>query len=81
MRKITMLRYSGVPRYVAGLVFGLAVGFASLTLLPAAAQGGLPAGIEWYGILEDGLAEAARTDRPILLLSAAPQCGGVSGLW
>jgi hypothetical protein len=50
-------------------------------LLPTAAVAELPAGINWYGVLDEGLAEAARTERPILLLSAAPQCAGVPGMW
>jgi len=37
--------------------------------------------IAWYGVLEDGLAEAKESGRPILLLSAAPQCHGVPGIW
>ncbi len=44
-------------------------------------QPGLPAGITWYGRLQDGLQAAKLADRPILLLSAAPQCAGVSGMW
>ena len=35
----------------------------------------------WYGTLKDGLAEAKRSDRPILLISAAPHCHAVSGVW
>ena len=42
---------------------------------------GLKAGIAWYGVLEDGLAVAKEADRPIFLLSAAPQCAGVPGMW
>lgn len=38
-------------------------------------------GIAWFATLERGLAEAKRTGKPILFLSAAPSCGGVSGLW
>lgn len=38
-------------------------------------------GIAWYGVLEDAKAEAKRTGRPILLMSAAPQCQGVPGMW
>ena len=38
-------------------------------------------GIAWYGVLQDGLQEAKRTDRPILFLTAAPQCNGVPGMW
>jgi len=37
--------------------------------------------IAWYGQLKDGLAEAKRSQRPILLVSAAPQCQNVSGMW
>lgn len=37
--------------------------------------------IAWYGQLADGLAEAERTGRPILLVSGAPQCHGVPGVW
>lgn len=38
-------------------------------------------GIAWYPTWEQAAAEAGRTGRPILLLSAAPQCHGISGLW
>ena len=37
--------------------------------------------IAWYGTLQSGLAEAERSQKPILLVSAAPQCLGVSGIW
>lgn len=37
--------------------------------------------IAWYATLESGLAEAQRSNRPILFSSAAPQCLGVSGIW
>ena len=42
---------------------------------------GIPEGIVWYGVLADGLAEAKETGKPIFLLSAAPNCTGVSGIW
>lgn len=45
------------------------------------AETGIPQGIVWYGVLDDGLAEARATGKPILLLSAAPNCVGVSGIW
>ena len=35
----------------------------------------------WYGTLDGGLAEAKRSGRPIILLSAAPHCQAVSGIW
>ncbi|QDV09174.1 hypothetical protein Poly30_47310 [Planctomycetes bacterium Poly30] len=37
--------------------------------------------IAWFGRWEDARAEAARTRRPILLMSAAPQCSGAPGMW
>lgn len=41
----------------------------------------LRAGIAWYGVLQDGMAEARRTGRPIMYLTATPQCNGVPGMW
>ena len=38
-------------------------------------------GIAWYGVLQDGLAEAKRTGKPILFITAAAQCSGVPGMW
>lgn len=40
-----------------------------------------PARIQWFGTLEQGLAEAKRTNRPILMTAAAPSCGGIAGEW
>ncbi len=37
--------------------------------------------IQWFGTWDAARAEAARTNRPILLTSAAPACQGVSGIW
>lgn len=37
--------------------------------------------VAWYGTLKQGLVEAERSKRPILLVSGAPQCLGVSGIW
>ncbi|MEM6572194.1 MAG: hypothetical protein AAF957_27515 [Planctomycetota bacterium] len=39
------------------------------------------AGIAWFGTLDGALAEAKRTGRPILLMSAAPACREVPGVW
>ena len=47
---------------------------------PVADEGVSPK-IAWYSTLESGLAEADRSKRPILLISAAPQCLGVPGTW
>ena len=40
-----------------------------------------PPAIQWYATLARGLAEAERTGKPILFVSAAPHCAGVSGMW
>ena len=37
--------------------------------------------IQWFGTLDRGLAEARRTGKPILLVSGAPHCSGVPGMW
>ena len=37
--------------------------------------------IAWWPTVEQARAEAARTGKPIFLLSAAPQCHNVPGIW
>ena len=37
--------------------------------------------IQWFGTWKGGLAEAQRTQRPIFLISAAPECHSVPGIW
>ncbi len=39
------------------------------------------AGVQWFASWEQAQAEAKRTQRPILLTSAAPHCRNVSGMW
>ena len=39
------------------------------------------AGISWFGTWDGALAEARRTHRPILLMSATPTCSTVPGVW
>ncbi len=46
-----------------------------------AADAATPGGIQWFGTWTAGVREAKRTGRPILLVAAAPQCHGISGLW
>ena len=57
----------------------------SPTISPKSAeQASSPAssgGIQWFATWESGLREAERTGRPILLVSGAPHCAGVSGIW
>ena len=40
-----------------------------------------PAKIAWFGRWDDAREESERTGRPILLMSAAPQCSGTPGMW
>lgn len=37
--------------------------------------------IAWFGRWDDAREESERTGRPILLMSAAPQCSGTPGMW
>lgn len=38
-------------------------------------------GIQWFATWVQAEAEAKRTQRPILLVSAAPHCKNISGEW
>jgi len=38
-------------------------------------------GIVWYPVLADGLAEAKRSNKPILFMSVSSQCSGISGVF
>lgn len=70
--------------------------FAFLLSALAVAQDGPPPGgpprpgvvkpaegdrIAWYGTWDRAREDAERTGRPILLVSAAPHCHNVSGIW
>jgi hypothetical protein len=48
---------------------------------PAGSPGHYPAGVVWWGTWEGATGEARRSGKPILLLSAAPQCHGIPGIW
>ena len=50
----------------------------AITARPAAAAQDR---IQWYATWESGKAEAIRTGHPILLVSGAPHCHHISGLW
>jgi hypothetical protein len=47
----------------------------------AGEKGSTAGGIQWFTTLSDGLNESQRTGRPVLLLTAAPHCAGISGMW
>ena len=58
-------------------MYRLTLAILSLTLVASAAD----QKIAWYGTWDLAKAEAKRLNRPILLISAAPHCHNVSGLW
>ncbi|MFK7767861.1 MAG: hypothetical protein AB8B55_11620 [Mariniblastus sp.] len=80
-------------KYTALIIATLFVGFAFVATAGCDAQerrsrrgnarptDSIPSGIAWYGVLNDGIADAKATNRPIMLLSAAPQCAGIPGMW
>jgi len=59
--------------------------YASSLLLMAplivSAEENPPKRIAWHGNLENGLALAKQTNRPVFLVSGAPACLGVPGIW
>ena len=74
-----------MQRFVFRTVVAVAVGLLAL----GRSEGQTPekdspksdAIIQYYATLDRGLAEAKRTGKPILFVSAAPHCAGVSGMW
>jgi ABC-type sugar transport system substrate-binding protein len=74
------MSYSRIIAAVAAAFLG--AGLAPAARAQTASKAPAPAGgIQWFTRLKDGLAEAKRTGKPILFLSAAPSCGGVPGVW
>ncbi len=54
---------------------------AVIFLLTAAGISEATERIAWYSTLNQGLEVARKTGQPILLVSAAPHCHGISGIW
>lgn len=52
-----------------------------VTLLLSLSALGQDAKIAWHGTWKDGLAAAKAARRPILLVSAAPHCKQIPGIW
>jgi len=53
--------------------------FAAMILSPAAQAAN--EGIGWIPTWNQAVAEARLTNKPILLMSGQPSCGGVPGVW
>lgn len=66
---------------LACLTLTSAAAIAQAETAPSTAAAETAAKIQWFGNLEQALKVAKRTQRPILMSSAAPQCGGVPGMW
>lgn len=62
-------------------IVSLAAVLGMASALPAQKAGAEGGGIQWYAVWEDGLRESRASGKPILFLSAAPHCAGVSGIW
>lgn len=62
-----------------GTLLAAACVLVSSTL--AHAENGSRERIAWVPSWDGAVAEAKRTGRPIMLVSAAPQCHNVSGIW
>ena len=75
-----MLRFSLIMFFWSGLVSMSAVHCPGQSQYNESTDS-LPTGIAWYGVLTDGIADAKATNRPIMLLAAAPQCAGIPGMW
>ncbi|HAB12440.1 MAG TPA: hypothetical protein DCE47_12205 [Planctomycetaceae bacterium] len=73
-RPFTRFPESSMIRRIVPLLLPLVM---TLAALPANAADR----IAWYSTLKQGLAVAKATGRPILLVSAAPHCHGISGIW
>lgn len=68
-----MVKHSLLFKFL--VVLGLGLAWGSLAVADDTPK------VIWYGTLKGGLAEAKRSNRPIMLLSAAPHCHAVSGVW
>ncbi len=66
---------------VLGAMTAVGVDAQSPQPAPVAPATAVPSGVQWFTELRAGLEEARRTGRPVMLLAAAPSCGGVSGMW
>jgi hypothetical protein len=67
--------------FLSALVLGsLVLSSAPGPAAPSASQTPAPR-IAWFGTWKEGVAEAKRSGRPILLIAAAPHCHNVSGMW
>lgn len=60
-------------------VLGLLFALLCLSTLGASAAG--TDGIGWIPTWNQAIAEARLTNKPILLMAAAPACAGVPGVW
>ena len=67
--------------HMKSLCAAMAVMTVSTAFVQGEEQATVTPRIAWFGTLESGLKAAERSGKPILLISAAPHCSGVSGVW
>ncbi|PZM79324.1 MAG: hypothetical protein DKT66_22885 [Candidatus Melainabacteria bacterium] len=65
-------------RFILSLCVLLGVTFVFLSSNSAFAE---TDGIGWIPTWKQAISEASKAHKPILLVAAAPQCAGVSGIW
>src|SRR5262249_50226808 len=53
----------------------------TLSSRPGASAQSATDGIQWYPTWDSGLRAARESGKPILLVSAAPHCAGIPGIW
>ncbi len=53
----------------------------ALTLIMSQSSWAASDGIGWIPTWDQAISEARQTNKPILLIAGAPQCGGVPGVW
>ena len=61
--------------------FIVAVFLGAGALAPAQEDPAKHGKIAWHGTWKGGLDEAQRSGKPIMLVSAVPQCHSVPGVW
>lgn len=79
----TPIRFTVVRGAALVLAFAALFGAQPTPARAGETTGEKPAtgGIQWFASWTQAKAEAARTQRPILLTAAAPHCRGISGMW
>ena len=63
------------------LMLAVVCSFAMIAMISANSAFAETDGIGWIPTWKQAISEASKAHKPILLVAAAPQCAGVSGIW